>query len=43
MSIKFSIHGNVINSGDWKKKTEEELKDSLSEKKLICLIECLRT
>jgi len=22
MSIKFSIHGNVINSGDWKKKTE---------------------
>ncbi len=38
MSIKFSIHGNVINPNDWKKKTEEELKDASMEKKLICLI-----
>lgn len=27
MSIKFSIHSNAINPSDWKKKTEEELKD----------------
>jgi hypothetical protein len=41
--IKFSIHSNVINPSDWKKKTEEEFKDGSMEKKLICLLECLRT
>ncbi len=43
MVIKFSIHSNALNPSDWKKKTEEEFKDGSMEKKLICLLECLRT
>ena len=43
MAIKFAIHAGVINVADWKKKMEEELKDAAMERKLICLVECLRT